>query len=281
MAEGRECLGCGASSPDSAPVCGTCRSDPFAMETARGRAAQRGDVVLGALYDPGYAYLAEGRIAAVWEDTILGEKDTIPEFSAWRNAQSVRLVPRESARVLEVGVGAGHALRTLRVARPRAELYGIDVSGRIVERMSGEIPGTFAVASIEDLPWPGLDFDAILMLEVLEHIEAPRTLGVLTALRKRLRPRGALILSVPLREDLPRSYFVCSHCGHSIHQIGHLRSYTPALLRAELALAGYAVDAERPLAGGTYFGIRRQYLMPFFPRKIQPMVLIARGRAAR
>ena len=281
MPQARECLGCGAPAPDGAPVCGTCRRDPFAMETARGHAAGRGDATLVTLYDPGYAYLAEGRIVALWEDTVLGDKDTIPEFSTWRNAQSVRLVPRESARVLEVGVGAGHALRALSAARPAAELYGVDVSDRIVERLSREIPGTFAVASIEDLPWPGLQFDAILMLEVLEHIEAPRTLGVLTALRQRLRPGGALILSVPLREDLRRSYFVCSHCGHSIHQIGHLRSYTPALLRAELALAGYAVDAERPLAGGTYFGIRRQHLMPFFRRKIQPMVLIARGRAAR
>lgn len=251
------------------------------MEDARGRAAALWDLKrLAALYSPTYAHLREGKIAALWEDNVLGEKDTIPEFSAWRNAQSVRLIPRWSRRVLEVGVGAGHALRLLPAALPEAALYGIDLSEKIVERISREIRGTFAVSSIEGLPWRGIMFDAILMLEVLEHIEAPRTFAVLRTLRERLSSSGVLILSVPLREDLRRSYFICSHCGHSIHQIGHLRSYTPELLRAELALAGYGIDEELPLAGGTYFGIRRQYLMPFFPKKVQPMNLVVRCQAA-
>lgn len=255
-----DCLGCGASvSPTNGIVCDTCVADPFAMEDARGRAAERGFVTeLAKLYSSTYSYLPEGRISRLWEDNILEGKDTIPEFSRWRNAQSVTLVPRTSRRVLEIGVGSGDAMRALQRRLPGADLYGIDVSEKIVERTARDVRGSFARATIEDLPWRGVEFDAILMLEVLEHVEAPRTFSVLKTLRQRLSPDGVLVVSVPLWEDLRRSFFVCSHCGERIHQIGHLRSYSPALLRSELSLAGYVVDKEVPLAGGRYIGIPRQ-----------------------
>lgn len=251
------------------------------MEDARGRAAATGDLKrLAQLYEPTYAYLREGNVRRLWEDTLLGDKDTIPDFTSWRNRQSARLVPRGTRRVLEIGVGVGHAIPFLYARHPAIEYYGIDTSEKIVERLTGTHRETFVVASIENLPWKDLAFDAILMLEVLEHIEVPRTFSVLSALRHRLSERGVLILSVPLREDLRRSYFICAHCGKPLHQIGHLRSYSPELLRAELELSGYIVEKCLPLAGGKYFGIRRQYLMPFFPKKVQPMVLVVRCRAA-
>lgn len=281
MSQTPACLGCGVEAGEGRPVCDTCAADPFAMEDARGRAAARGDLAtLPRLYGPPYAYLPEGKITSLWEDYFSADKDTIPDFTAWRNVRSVGLLPEGSRRIFEVGVGAGHAQRLLRQRFPGAELYGIDLSPRLVERVSDEIRGTFAVSTIENLPWPHVQFDAILMLEVLEHIEAPRTFGVLRKLRERLTERGVLVLSVPMREELRRSYFPCPHCGHPVHQIGHLRSYAPELLRAELAVAGLAVEKELPLAGGRYFGIRRQYLMPFFPKKVQPMVFIARCRAS-
>lgn len=252
------------------------------MEDARGRAAARGALdVLPRLYEPSYAYLPEGKVSGLWEDYFSGDKDTIPDFTAWRNERSVGLVPRHSRRVLEVGMGGGRALRLLQQRIPGVELYGIDLSPHLVADVSRNLRGHFTVSTIEALPWPDVRFDAILMLEVLEHVEAPRTFAVLRTLRERLADGGALIMSVPMREDLRRSYFPCPHCGQPVHQIGHLRSYSPELIRAELRVAGLAVEKELPLAGGTYFGIRRQHLMPFFPDKIQPMVLILRCRVAR
>ena len=262
-------------------MCRVCAADPFAMEDARGRAAAKGDLAgLAPLYDQSYAYLRQGNVAKLWEDNLLGEKDTIPEFSAWRNSQSVDLVPRAARRILEIGPGSGLAIPRLRARCPSMEYYGVDLSEKTIEQLAARYPGNFSVASVEDLPWKAVAFDAILMLEVLEHVEVPRTFHVLSAIRERLSANGVLILSVPLREDLRRSYFVCAHCGHALHQIGHVRSYTPELLRAELQLSGFAIDKLLPLAGGTYWGIRRQHLMTFFPMKIQPMVLVSRCRIA-
>lgn len=269
------CPGCERSIPHDAVVCPDCAADPFAMEDARGRAAANGDFGrVAGLYDPIYAYLREGNVSRLWEDNLLGDKDSIPEFSAWRNRQSVRLVPRAARRILEIGPGVGHAIPLLRERCPSAEYYGVDASVKTVEALARRYLGAFAAATIEDLPWKGVAFDAILMLEVLEHVEAPRTFRVLSAIRERLSESGVLILSVPLREDLRRSYFICAHCGQYLHQIGHLRSYSSELLELELQSSGYVIEKRLPLAGGTYFGIRRQYLMPFFPKRIQPMVLV-------
>jgi len=266
--------------PPGADVCTECAADPFAMEDARGRVGANGHLDrLSRLYDAKYAYLREGHVGRLWEDTLLGDKDSIPEHTAWRNVESVKLVPPTARRILEIGPGLGYAIPLLRERCPSAEYYAVDLSEKTIESLSRRHQGHFAVAPIEDLPWKDVKFDAILMLEVLEHIEAPRTFGVLSALRERLSENGVLILSVPLREDLRRSYFVCAHCGKYLHQIGHLRSYTPELVKSELRSSGYVVDAVRPLAGGYYFGIRRQYLMPFFPKRVQPMNVIVRARA--
>ena len=282
VADSPRCSGCGCVSTTAGVVCVDCAADPFAMEDARGRAAASGSLDrLARLYDPGFAYLREGNVARLWEDTLLGDKDSIPEFSAWRNRQSVGLVPKTARRILEIGPGIGHSIPLLQARCPSADYYAADLSEKTIEQLAARHRGTFAVSPIEDLPWKDVAFDAILMLEVLEHIEAPRTMGVLTALRRRLAKNGVLILSVPLREDLRRSYFVCAHCGQHMHQIGHVRSYTPELITSELRLSGLAVDGLLPLAGGTYWGIRRQHLMPFFPRRIQPMVLVVRCRAAQ
>lgn len=58
------------------------------MKDAWGRATSAGDLKrLVQLYQPTYAYLREGKIATLWEDNILGEKDTTRQLFLWRNAQ--------------------------------------------------------------------------------------------------------------------------------------------------------------------------------------------------
>jgi cyclopropane fatty-acyl-phospholipid synthase-like methyltransferase len=187
-------------------------------------------------------------------------------------------------KVLDIGIGAGHAINYLSQRFPEADLYGIDVSEQAVRHVASRFRGNFAVGKIENLPWGDIQFDAILMLEVLEHIQVTRTFRILRAVRARLADKGALILSVPLEsvEDLRRSYSVCPHCGCQVHPIGHVRSYSELEpIRTELNLSGLEIESMLGLAGGTYFGIPRQWLMHFFPARVKPMVMIFRCRRRR
>jgi 2-polyprenyl-3-methyl-5-hydroxy-6-metoxy-1,4-benzoquinol methylase len=274
-------LACGDPSKTDV-VCPRCSKDPFMMEEARKQAAKQGaGDVLEELYKPHYAFLKQGSVDLLWNDLLLHNKDQTPDFTLWRNRKSVELVPPGLKRVLEVGVGMGHAVRYLSQKFPDLEVYGTDISKQSVQHASASFRGHFAVAAPGELPWKGLRFDAILMLEVLEHVEAPRTFEVLRWVHSILAEAGILILSVPLEgvTDLRRAHFVCPHCGQLVHQIGHLRSYSGLEpIQMELARSGFEIERTQGLAGGRYLGISRQWLMPLFPSRISPMVMIFRCR---
>ena len=277
----RGCLACGSLNADG-PVCAECSCDPFMMEEARKQAA-KGRLLenVERLYSPAQAYLKQGNVDQLWNDILSYQKDSIPDFTKWRNKMSVGLVPAQARRVLEIGVGSGHAVHFLQKRFPGVEIYGTDVSSRAIARASSLFRGTFAAAPVGVLPWPELKFDAILMLEVLEHIEAPRVFEALSWLRSLLSERGVLIVSVPLESvaDLKKSYFICPHCGDLVHPIGHVRSYSDLEpIRFELEQSGFLIERIQWLAGGKYFGIPRQWLRPLFPKRITPMVAILRCR---
>ncbi len=250
------------------------------MEQARKEAASvEAGEVFEELYKPRYAFLRQGHVKLLWNDLLLDGKDSTLDFTVWRNKMSVRLIPAGVKTVLEIGIGMGHALQYLTEKRPNIEIYGTDISEGSVQRAAGRFKGHFAIADLGELPWPGLTFDAILMLEVLEHVEAPRTFAVLRWLHSLLGERGSLVLSVPLEpvSDLRKSYFICPHCGQPVHQIGHVRSYSDLQpIRGELSRSGFEIEHVEKLAGGRYFGIRRQWLMRLFPGRIRPMVMVLR-----
>jgi len=250
------------------------------MEVARKQAAKAGaGDILEHLYTTDYAFLRQGRADLLWDDLLVHEKDQTPDFTAWRNKVTVDLVPPTTRRLLEVGIGMGHAVQRLAERFKELEIYGTDISKESVQHASAEFKGQFAVASLGELPWPQLKFDAVLMLEVLEHVEAPRTFEVLRWLHSILTENGFLILSVPLEtvSGLRQSYFLCPHCGKPVHQIGHVRSYSELQpIQMELALSRFRVERMQGVAGGKYVGIPRQWLMPFFPNHVKPMVMIFR-----
>jgi 2-polyprenyl-3-methyl-5-hydroxy-6-metoxy-1,4-benzoquinol methylase len=96
--------------------------------------------------------------------------------------------------VLEIGCGF-HAPLLCDLAPRLASGVGIDVS--ISEQAKRRPHLTFFEEGAESaLPkLAGRQFDAILMISVLEHILDP--LAVLVTLREMLKPKGALVLNVP------------------------------------------------------------------------------------
>jgi ubiquinone/menaquinone biosynthesis C-methylase UbiE len=70
------------------------------------------------------------------------------------------------ARVLEVGCGTGELLNHV---RPR-EGYGIDLSGRMIERARRKFPHlNFVVGEAEQFAI-NEKFDSVLMIDVLDHV---------------------------------------------------------------------------------------------------------------
>jgi SAM-dependent methyltransferase len=136
--------------------------------------------------------------------------------------------PLRSPCILEAGCGTGGNLAMLRqfgevhAFEPdkQARLHASETSGLNV--LSGDLPS--------GIPYPSGCFDVIVALDVLEHVEHDEE--SLTALRERLRPGGAMVVTVPAFPFLWSRH-------DDIHH--HFRRYRECELRGKFERAGFEI----------------------------------------
>lgn len=101
--------------------------------------------------------------------------------------------PLGATSLLDAGCGEGHAQARLSDVLPET-VVGFDLNPAAVAHCAALHPGrTFTVEDIHDLPYEDGQFDVVLCMEVLEHLDTPAlALAELTRVC-----RGYLVLSVP------------------------------------------------------------------------------------
>lgn len=145
--------------------------------------------------------------------------------AAGRLSYLVRVLTAGS-RVLNIGVGNG-ALEEF-AYRKGVEIWSLDPSEQAIDRLKLKLPlGDRAVAGLSQaMPFPDEHFDAVVMSEVLEHLEPDVFSTTVIQVVRVLKPGGRLIATVPARENLLDSMVVCPACGTKFHRWGHTRSFT-------------------------------------------------------
>jgi len=119
-----------------------------------------------------------------------GDVDVEAAMARWQRA--LRLLPSGS-RVLDVGCAFGYGTRL--IARAHG-VHGVDASSAFIERARRAAPAIpFTLAPAEALPFPDGSFDAVVLLDVLEHVN--REGPALDEVYRVLRPGGVVVLSVP------------------------------------------------------------------------------------
>ena len=151
-------------------------------------------------------------------------------FNRWMYDRLARWLGDE---VLEVGSGVGNLSQFL-MDRRRVVLTDTEPAYRsYLEERFGHVPGVRITSlTLPELPADLTDvpFDSVMCLNVLEHIE--RDVDSLIAMRSLLRPGGVVVLLVPALSFL---------FGELDRQLGHVRRYTPGMVRERYAQAGLAV----------------------------------------
>lgn len=184
----------------------------------------------------GYLEDPELEFDAYYEEYSPALVRTLPTVVARRYAAILgrmeALVP--GRRLLEVGCGNGHFLR---VARGRGwGVWGTELSRRHVEEARAlGLDAVHGDLAREDL-WPGRTFDAVVMIEVLEHVPDPTAL--LRAAAAKLEPGGVAYLTTPSFGSITRRLL---GARWGVLDREHVALASPAGLRSALESTGFRV----------------------------------------
>lgn len=139
------------------------------------------------IYPPHYYSFTgdeEGRGLVGWL-RVQWEQRKVGDYTRWLGPG-----PRN---VLDVGCGRGRLLSLMKQTHPDWGLYGIDLDPAAVAAAQAE--GIRASHSIVEEYAPPVDFDLIILQQVIEHVAGPGQ--ILKTLAQWLKPGGVLILETP------------------------------------------------------------------------------------
>ena len=141
--------------------------------------------------------------------------------------------PPSDARILELGAGTGHNLAMLS-RFGKVEASELDPVAR--QFASERLGRPVVEAALPDLSmFPAGTYDMVALLDVLEHV--PDDKGSLSAILDRLKPGGALLLTVPINPWMWSAHDVAHH---------HHRRYRRSEIRKLALGVGFEIELLSP-----------------------------------
>lgn len=153
-----------------------------------------------------------------------------------------RHIRADSPVVVEVGSSSGFFLEALQAGWPSATIIGSDFLAAPLVRLAGRLPDIPLVQfDLVRCPLPDACADAVVLLNVLEHIEDDR--AAVGHVARILKPGGIAVVEVPAG---PHLYDVYDE------HLQHHRRYTSRALAALLRDAGLTVTRASHLGSSVY-----------------------------
>jgi len=118
-------------------------------------------------------------------------------------------------KVLDIGCGTGETMNFIKALISKSEVYGVDTSRVAISYTKGRGHKKVYLSGAEKLPFPNNFFDAVLILDVLEHIENDKK--ALFEAKRVIQKGGVIIVSCPALNIL--------WSDHDTNQ-GHVKRYT-------------------------------------------------------
>lgn len=144
--------------------------------------------------------------------------------------------PRPGRSVLDLGCATGSFLGE--AARQGAETYGVDLNPGAIKLACARVPeGRFHTGVLADAPFPGVRFDAVVMIDFLEHVRDPA--DELKVVRERMGPDSRLVVSTP-RVDSTLQRVMGRHWPQ--YREEHLTYLSRDGVRSLLARCGFTVE---------------------------------------
>lgn len=143
-------------------------------------------------------------------------------------------------RVLDVGCGPGTFIGNY---LDGIDALGVDLSAAQIA-YAGEAYGTpghrFTAQSVAALGMAGERFDAVTMIELIEHLPADDAVRLLADVRGLIAPEGRLVVTTPNYASLwPLIELGVNAVSRVSYADQHINKYRRGLLASHLAQAGY------------------------------------------
>lgn len=165
--------------------------------------------------------------------------------------------PQDHHIILDFPCGRGFYLNMLRYTS-RCRLVGADLDWEVIQKARvnvGHLPNVaLHCANIYAMPYPDNTFDAVILSEVLEHVDDD--VAALREAYRVLKPGGVVAITVP-HQNYPFWWDPINKTLETVFgthiQTGpfagiwanHVRLYTPEQLRSAALAADFIVEAER------------------------------------
>lgn len=140
---------------------------------------------------------------------------------------------KPSARILDYGAGPGFLIDDL--LRHGYSCGAVEISDDAVTQLNRRFashPKFLGAHTVEEAARG--QFDAIFLIEVIEHLYDDALAVCVANARQFLAPGGVLILTTPNDEDRGKSMIVSPETGRLFHRMQHVRSWTADTLSAKL-----------------------------------------------
>lgn len=165
--------------------------------------------------------------------------------------------PRDDDLILDCACGRGFYLNMFRYVSS-CKLVGLELDWSVIQKAQGNVGHLPDVmlnnANIYTLPYPDNTFDAVILSEILEHID--RDVEGLREVYRVLKPGGVVAITVPnanypfLWDPINKTLETVfkTHIGKGPLAglwANHVRLYTAEGLRSSVLAAGFQVEEER------------------------------------
>jgi len=134
-------------------------------------------------------------------------------------------------KVLNIGVGSGGF--ELISKKFNLDVYSLDPNEESINnlRKNSSCTEKAKIGYSQQIPFPDSYFDAVVVSEVLEHLEDEILDTSLEEIYRILKKDGLVVGTVPAYEVLSDNTVVCPHCGEIFHRWGHVQSFDDVKLR--------------------------------------------------
>ncbi len=174
--------------------------------------------------------------------------DSVPPSYVYLLGPALQMLPSAPATILDLGCGQGKVSKLLQDSGYRVTGCDTSQSGLSIARRNSNV--TFHEISAFDphfVETVGSNFDAVLCLEVIEHVTEP--LRLLRQIRRTLKPGGTLVLSTPYHgylKNLAISLMNGWDAHFSVHSDhGHIKFFSQRTLTKLMIEAGFHLSQYR------------------------------------